>query len=221
MRAILLPLVLTACGTAKSSEQTAPAPATVPAVVDPATPVTTLPAQAAAPTTLPTAQPATVTKPSLLSLAVPAASDLPVCNADNNQQLVYVLAVKQFQTCQSGAWVKIDITAPVPVVVPPSSEAMWQTVAAVELGAKWLAIKDQIGPLMDAPQNLPVVASTPCTDRRPNETTYTRYVTKDAAVGFVVLNVLAGVVVKIDKQHTDRDLSITSATGGECQLYFP
>jgi hypothetical protein len=48
------------------------------------------------------------------SMALATAADLPACDEAHEKQLVYLLAEKQFQTCQAGAWVVIEIEAPEP-----------------------------------------------------------------------------------------------------------
>lgn len=50
--------------------------------------------------------------PELISLAINTMADLPTCDASREQQLVYVMETKQFQTCHAGSWAVIDITGP-------------------------------------------------------------------------------------------------------------
>lgn len=46
------------------------------------------------------------------ALAFNTAAELPACDTSRDHQLVYVIATKQFQTCQAGAWTVIEIAAP-------------------------------------------------------------------------------------------------------------
>lgn len=94
----LLPLLLVAgCGRDNDNDGPAPAPQ-------------------AAPVEEPTETPADVPTVALpTSLAINSLAELPTCDAARNQQLVYVLDAKQFQTCQAGAWVVVEIQAPAPV----------------------------------------------------------------------------------------------------------
>jgi hypothetical protein len=46
------------------------------------------------------------------SMALDSAAELPPCDDAHDKQLVYVLATKEFQTCQAGAWVKVEMAAP-------------------------------------------------------------------------------------------------------------
>lgn len=44
-----------------------------------------------------------------VSLAIQTTTELPACDEVTRQQLVYIMDIKQFQTCQDGAWVQIDV----------------------------------------------------------------------------------------------------------------
>lgn len=121
MHYLLLVLVLAACG----GEEKSPAPA------------------AQAPTPAPAVEPTpSVVKPTLLSLAINTAAELPACNADNNRQLVYVVETKEFQTCQSGAWVKIEIGMPAPVGL--SDAQVRDGLIAVGVGSKLIDIPETL-----------------------------------------------------------------------------
>lgn len=47
-----------------------------------------------------------------ITLAVTGTADLPACNSDNRNQLVYVRDPGQFQECDGGSWSVIDIKGP-------------------------------------------------------------------------------------------------------------
>ncbi len=52
------------------------------------------------------------------SIALATVEELPACDADHDKQLVYILATKEFQTCQAGAWAKVEIAVPAAPVDP-------------------------------------------------------------------------------------------------------
>jgi hypothetical protein len=89
--AILL-LVAVGCGTDKDSNDSAPAPEQ----------------QSVADETAPESQAVPY------SMALASAAELPPCDEAHNQQLVYLLDSKEFQTCQAGAWQVVEIQAPEP-----------------------------------------------------------------------------------------------------------
>jgi hypothetical protein len=62
------------------------------------------------------------------SLAVATATALPPCDEAHNQQLVYVMDTKQFQTCQGGAWQVVEITAAAP---KPSGQEIYNKLQTI------------------------------------------------------------------------------------------
>lgn len=97
----ILPLVLLTaigCGSDKDNNDPQPAPIAGPEADPTESPEDVAKQQAEMPT----------------SLAIATVAELPACDAARNQQLVYVLDAKQFQTCQAGAWVVVEITVPKP-----------------------------------------------------------------------------------------------------------
>jgi hypothetical protein len=65
------------------------------------------------------------------SLAIASAADLPPCDEAHNLQLVYLLAEKQFKTCQAGEWVDITIEAAAPEV---DVNRLRNAIMAIEIG---------------------------------------------------------------------------------------
>jgi hypothetical protein len=63
------------------------------------------------------------------ALAVADATALPECGEANNLQLVYLLAEKQFQTCQDGTWIALDIDS-----APMDSKRLHNALMAIKVG---------------------------------------------------------------------------------------
>ena len=130
MRAIILCTLLAGCGSSNKSDNDSPAQPQ-PEQQKQAAPIAVIPQ----------------------SMAIADAAALPACDEAHNQQLVYVLADKQFQTCQAGAWQVIDIAPPAPkqsvadVVAALGSFVLLKPIAEQDpraqalLGAKYVTTK--------------------------------------------------------------------------------
>jgi hypothetical protein len=68
-----------------------------------------------------------------VSLAVADATQLPTCDEAHNLQLVYLMAEKQFQTCQAGSWTAIAIAAPTPTPDPINVNRLRNAMKAIEV----------------------------------------------------------------------------------------
>lgn len=83
----------------------------------------------------------------LLSIAVTDEASLPSCVEKNDKQLVYVMSMKEFRTCQAGLWEVIDVGA-------TSAVSAIEPVSDIIAALASITLKTAVGSLSAAGQAL-------------------------------------------------------------------
>ncbi len=134
------------------------------------------------------------------SMALATEAELPACDAAHDKQLVYITETKEFQTCQAGAWAKVELPTPEPVaesVDPAEVNLVKNALATIKV------YEDTLETML--PEAREIVLSGEKKEESPTVTAYTISKFDDAAKAMayyyiVRINSVSGKVAQVSAQ---------------------